>query len=445
MARDVRDIVFRFVGESRDLQRATSQAERGIGGIRDGMKKVAGLAAGAFAVSSIVDFGKAAIDAASDYNESVNAVEVATGDAADEILALGDVAAESFGISKRELNEAAVQLDGFLEKLNEPQEDTFGDIIQAATDFGSVMNITTDEALAKFRSALAGESEPLRNFGKDLSAAAVSAHAVATGISETGKNMTEAEKVQARYSLLMQEMAEYQGDFARTSDSAAGQTKILEARLADLQAELGQKLLPAYTDLLEAAVDMAPALGEVAKAAAEAVGNIGNFTGAVQSASDSSNSWAKRIGDTQAGLLRWIGTIPLLGNPLEALAERVDRIGESSEDSDKNINDFFSSIVENLPQAAAKINETEQAAADLREETMRLEASRVEEFSRRTQDALGDVIGAYNDAREAASLFRATNKSSLDTALGVGDDRPSERGTGDSNYTKRNGTTPSSS
>ena len=64
MARDVRDIVFRFVGETRDLQRATSQAERGIGGVGGAMKKVAGLAAGAFAVSSIVDYGREALNLA---------------------------------------------------------------------------------------------------------------------------------------------------------------------------------------------------------------------------------------------------------------------------------------------------------------------------------------------------------------------------------------------
>ena len=39
------------------------------------------------------------------------------------------------------------------------------------------------DALALFQSGLAGETEPLRKFGIDLSAAAVEAHAIATGIS----------------------------------------------------------------------------------------------------------------------------------------------------------------------------------------------------------------------------------------------------------------------
>ena len=65
------------------------------------------------------------------------------------------------------------------------------------------MNLDVNQAAELFQSGLAGETEPLRKFGIDLSAAAVEASAYANGIAKAGKPLTEQQKVQARYALLM--------------------------------------------------------------------------------------------------------------------------------------------------------------------------------------------------------------------------------------------------
>ena len=444
MARDVRDIVFRFVGESRDLQRATSQAERGIGGVGGAMKKVAGLAAGAFAVSSIVDFGKASIDAASDYQESVNAVQVATGEASEGILKLGDTAAEQFGISRTNLNEAAVALDGFLEQLDQPQDQAFEDIIGRATDFASVMNLDVNDALSKFRSGLAGESEPLRNFGIDLSAAAVSAHAVSEGLHATGRNMTEAEKIAARYSLIMQETSDFQNDFANTADSAANRTRILEARMADLQVEIGQELLPVYNDLLGVTLDLAPALSGVARGAASAIRPLGELTGGVSALTDAESTATERgegLRDTIVGYGKSIGlAIP----PIGFLTQAIDSARDSTEEMSQGFEtsrEKAGSATDSYGILMRAMYDTRDAAQSVADVDLDEAASRVERYTERTTAALNDVVGAWTRARNAANSY-----TSLDfVAFGVGDDRPSERGREDDGYAKRNGTRADSS
>jgi hypothetical protein len=85
-------------------------------------------------------------------------------------------------------------------------------------------------------------------YGIDLSAAAVEAHALEKGITDGTTQMTEAEKVTARYSLLMQETSGVTGDFANTSDGLANQQRILKAEIENTRAEIGEKFMPIMQD-----------------------------------------------------------------------------------------------------------------------------------------------------------------------------------------------------
>jgi len=229
----------------RQFKRGMRGAEKSMGGVQQATRRMAGALAAAFGAREIVRFGADAIDAASDYTESMNAVEVATGDAANEIFELGKTAATELGLSKTAVNEAAVAFAAFGEKINAGDVGgVFEEFIGRATDFASVMNLDVDQALTKFQSGLAGETEPLRKFGIDISAAAVSAFALANGIGETGEKLTETEKVQARYGLLLRQTDKFAGDFANTSGELANQMRIQTAEMENASIELGKELLP---------------------------------------------------------------------------------------------------------------------------------------------------------------------------------------------------------
>lgn len=212
-----------------------------------------------------IDFTLGTIDIASDLNESVNAVRVSYGDAADAILALGEDSARSFGLSKRNLNSFAVQFSGFARTIRGSDVGGFiEELITRGSDFASVYNLEVADALALFQSGLAGETEPLRRFSIDLSAAAVEAHAYATGIAASGTELTEAQKQQARYSLLLQQTAQVQGDFANTSDEVANKNRTNAATWEDLQARIGEGFLPIASELASIlAEDVFPAIEEM--------------------------------------------------------------------------------------------------------------------------------------------------------------------------------------
>lgn len=218
------------------------------------------------ASAAVAKFGVDAIKQASNLEESTNAVNVAFRDAARGVLAIGESSAESLGIARSEFNQAAVRFSAFAERVVGQGGDVAGfiqEITTRAADFASVFNIDVAEALQVFQSGLSGEAEPLKRFGINLLDTEVKAYAVRSGMIAMGQSMTEAEKVQARYGLLMESTNKTAGDFANTSDSLANQQRILNARFTDLQAEIGGALLPAVTQLVGQVADrLLPAFEE---------------------------------------------------------------------------------------------------------------------------------------------------------------------------------------
>ena len=115
----------------------------------------------------------------------------------------------------------------------------------------------------------------------------------ANGISKTGKNMTQQQKVMARYGAIMEQTTKAQGDMARTMDSPANQLRVLKARMDEAKIALGTALQPAMISVL-------PVLTGLANGAA---GVIKSMTGMSESGDDVvlSFSEAQKILDKTVG------------------------------------------------------------------------------------------------------------------------------------------------
>jgi hypothetical protein len=201
---------------------------------------------------------KSAIGEASTLEESLNALSVAYGKNSDSIVKLGEDAATRLGVTQSAFNASAVRFSAFAERVVGAGGNVAGfvdDVTTRASDFASVFNIDVAEALTVFQSGLSGEAEPLKRFGINLLDSEVNAYALESGLIAVGQQMTEDIKTQARYGLLMQETAKTQGDFANTSDGLANSQRILGALFTDMQATIGNALLPVMADLVSQVKD----------------------------------------------------------------------------------------------------------------------------------------------------------------------------------------------
>lgn len=232
--------------------------------LKSGMGTVAkwGLVAAGAASAAAAAFGVKAVGAASDLNETLSKTEQVFGEAVGQVTSFADKMAESFGLPKTEILDAASNI-GLVAKASGLSEaaaaDMSTEMSQLAADASSFFNVPLPQALEKIRSGLVGEAEPLRSFGVLLSAAAVEEKAVAAGIAEAGEELTEQQKVMARAMLIQEGMTDASGDLARTQDSVANRTRELKGRFQNFTAEIGQRLLPVAEKVLSWAGDHMPA------------------------------------------------------------------------------------------------------------------------------------------------------------------------------------------
>lgn len=396
-----------------------ADAKRFKGGLREAetglesFKRKAGLVAkgivAAFAIKAlqgVKNFVGGSIDEFNSLNESLNALEVVYGEHADGIKEIGERAAESLGQSNSEFNQFATSISAFAKQIAGDGGDVVGTVDDLSTrvaDFASVMDMDFGEAAAKFRSGLAGESEPLRKFGIDVSAAKVEQVALNEGIWDGVGAMTEAEKVTARYETIMQQTSDTAGDFANTSGEAANKERILNARMRDQQALLGQGLLPLWEVWLDTQEELIPAIGKVAIEVGALSGAISEGEAALMSFKNETGEAADSISDVLKGVelswQSWTKEIDVWEDALFGGTNRVDDMVSALE----GLLDEQDITREGLEDLKDELQET-YAQGDLTKEQYAA-LSRV--LDTRLNSSLTDQEQAARDALAANREYRA--------------------------------------
>lgn len=235
---------------------------------------VGGIAAGALAgigLTQVVQGVQQLTDANSDLAESQSKVNVVFGAGAGEVQSFSREAATAIGQSQQQALEATGTFGNLFTALGLTQEaatQLSPEVVTLASDLASFNNIEVDDAITKLRSGLIGEIEPLRSLGVSFNAAQVEAKALELGLAATTEELTEGDKVLARYNLILEQSTNAQGDFARTSDGLANQIRITQAQFQDFLATAGAPLTVPFLEVIQAGL---PVIQDLATAGAEVV------------------------------------------------------------------------------------------------------------------------------------------------------------------------------
>ena len=149
-------------------------------------------------------------------------------------------------------------------------------LTQLGYDLASFYNLDTETAMQKLKSGLAGELEPLRAIGYDLSQAKLEATALELGITKSVSAMTQAEKAQLRYYAIMTQVTETHGDMARTLDDPANQMRVFKAQISMTAREIGNIFIPMLNAILPYAIALTKVIGSLAKGIAALFGYKGD-------------------------------------------------------------------------------------------------------------------------------------------------------------------------
>ena len=122
-------------------------------------------------------------------------------------------------------------------------------LTQLSYDMASFYNLKPEEAFQKIRSGIVGMSRPLKDLGILLDETTIKQYALNNGIGDGVRELTQIEKVQARYGALMEQTTKSQGDMKRTLDSTTNVFRSIWGIVKELAIEIGKKLLPAVTKI----------------------------------------------------------------------------------------------------------------------------------------------------------------------------------------------------
>lgn len=239
---------------NKQLGNVQNIANKSGGAIASSFKKIGIAVATAFSVSKLVSFSKECIELGSNVAEVQNVVDVAFKTMNQNVNNFAENAIEQFGLSQLVTKKymgtfgAMSQAFGFTEKQAYEMSKTLTGL---AGDVASFYNLSTDEAYTKLKSVFTGETETLKDLGVVMTQSALDQYALANGYGKTTAKMSEQEKVALRYNFVLKQLEMASGDFARTQDSWANQTRILSLRFNELKASIGQGLINLFTPLIK--------------------------------------------------------------------------------------------------------------------------------------------------------------------------------------------------
>ena len=237
-----------------------------------------------FSLNKVSDAISSRINESNDYVENLNLFTVAMGEYADSAMEYANTVSEALGLDPSDWirNQGVfMTLASGFGVVGDRAATMSQQLTQLGYDIASYYNLDVAEAMNKVKSGFAGELEPLRSLGFDLSQAKLEAIALEKGITKSVNSMTQAEKAQLRYYAIMTQVTQVQGDMARTLEDPANQLRVFQAQCTLAARSLGDLFIPGLKTVLPYAIATAKVVQYLANSLA------GLFGGTKTEAKDS--------------------------------------------------------------------------------------------------------------------------------------------------------------
>lgn len=236
----------------RQIKQAENQAHKMKSGIAGAFTSTAAKVTGLLGGIGLATFAKNSLMLASDLNEVQNVVDTTFGGMSTKINDFTKTTSSQFGISELQ----AKKYSGVLGAMMKSSGITGDALTNMSTglaglsgDMASFYNLDPEEAFEKLKSAIGGETEPMKALGVNMSVANMEAFALTQGINKQWKEMSQAEQTTLRYKYLMKNTADSQGDYAKTSKGFANSLRTLKLNFSTLGAKIMSNFIPTFEKL----------------------------------------------------------------------------------------------------------------------------------------------------------------------------------------------------
>lgn len=243
-----------------------------------GFAKIGGMLAAAGIGAKLISIGKESLKMANDAAESESLFAVSMGDMADDARAWSEEMSSALGVNAYAARKNVGVLNTMFKSMGlgkKPAADMAKQLTALSEDMASFYNLDPTEAFTKLQAGITGEAEGLKRLGILVDETTVKQYALRTGMIKQGEEMTNQQKVAARYGAIMEQTSDAQGDLARTMESPTNQLRKLTNEFDMAKIALGTALQPA----LLAVIPVLTSLADGATNAIKALSGIGSSDG----------------------------------------------------------------------------------------------------------------------------------------------------------------------
>ena len=244
-------------------------ADKGAVGVNTAFKKLkTGIAA--LGIGKVI---KDSIQSGMDAIETESLFDTVMGDSKDTVKAWSNDMADALGLSAVNMQRNIGVIYNMTSSMGVAEENALKmskGISVLAEDMASFYNLDSAEAFNKIRAGIVGETEPLKALGILVDENTVKQVAYSKGIAENGAELTQQQKVLARYVAILQQTNNAQGDLAKTLSSPSNQLRSLKQNVVNLGIAFSNFLMPAVQVVL-------PWLNALAKVATQALNSLASF------------------------------------------------------------------------------------------------------------------------------------------------------------------------
>lgn len=217
------------------------------------------------------------VDIASGLTEVQNVVDVTFGKYSALLDKMAETSIQDLGMSELTLKQVASGFQAMGTAMGFTQEQMAKmsiDLTKLTADMSSFYNVNQKDMSTSLKAIFTGETEPLRKYGLDLTEATLQQFAFSQGLGKSVNKMTQMEKSMLRYQYVMANTTAAQGDFLRTQDTWANQTRILAENLKALGAIGGGVVINTLKPLVKALNQAMVSAIQFAETISEALGTI---------------------------------------------------------------------------------------------------------------------------------------------------------------------------
>lgn len=317
----------------------------------------------------IVAAGGAAFKLASDMDETLNKVDVAFKNNAEQVKLWANDSLESMGLAKQSALDMAAGFASMSDGMGISEAKTFKmstALTQLSADLSSYFNTSAEMANTALTGVFTGETEALKKYGIVMTEVNLQQYAYKKGIQEKVSEMSQAEKVMLRYNFVMDQTKNAQGDFARTSDSASNQMKIFKESLKELGVSFGETIVPIITPVITFFNDVIKGLSEMSDGTKQFIttiailvaiigpillivssiaATINNISGAFKVLSSASSIFSNTAGNaTYMTFVKWAAVIIAVVAAITALVVAINYLIGKGSDMNKGISEISNAM-----------------------------------------------------------------------------------------------------